>query len=127
MSKAAIAGGALLLIASAILAPAASADDNVQKLLQECSADNPSYDLFYCLGRVGGIADMMGLNGIIMGKPEERSIDLLQVSTCTGKPPPSYGAKVQVFKNWAQNHPDRWADQDYVGVITALRQQWRCR
>jgi hypothetical protein len=120
----------MLFSASALLCtPADATDFNIQKLLQECSAGNPSSYFFHCIGRVGGIADMMGINGLIMVKPHHGSTtrELQQYATCAGNPAPSYGAQVQVFMNWAQDHPDRWADPDIVGVITALQQAWPCR
>jgi Rap1a immunity proteins len=114
----------VILTISLLLQTSARADGDVQKLVQECGANNPSYDLFYCLGRVGGISDVMGLNGIAMRK--QPSFEILQLSICSNRPP-SYGARVQAFTNWARAHPERWGDQDFVGVIVAPRETWPCK
>jgi hypothetical protein len=43
----------------------AYANDNVAALLQQCNAEYASTDWFYCVGKVGGISDVMDLNGLL--------------------------------------------------------------
>jgi hypothetical protein len=117
---------AVAMIGGLFPSAVAAAEDNVQKLLQECSAENPSYDLFHCIGYVNGIGDMMGLIGLLITKSNERTPNLGRFAFCPGKPAPTYGARLQAFKNWAQSHPEKWGDQAFVGVITALREVWPC-
>ena len=107
----------------------AAAEDNVEKLLRECSAgsaDSPLFEWFHCIGYITGIGDMMGLNGLLIAKYDEGVINLNHLAFCPGKPAPTYGATLQVFKNWAQRHPERWGDKAFVGVIAALREAWPC-
>jgi hypothetical protein len=104
----------------------ANASDNVQKLLQECNADISSPDFFHCAGYVGGVADMMFYNGLLITKYNANLNTLSHVAACPGNPYPTYGADIQAFRNWAQKHPEKWAEQTSVGVISALREAWPC-
>jgi hypothetical protein len=106
-----VAIGTALVIIAVLFSIRANADDNVQQLLQACSADNPSYDLFYCAGRVGGIADVLVMNGLLIVNYNDRSAGLQRLSICPGNPAPTHGAEVQIFKNWAQSHPERWGER----------------
>jgi hypothetical protein len=103
----------------------AYANDNVAALLQQCNAEYASTDWFYCVGKVGGISDVMDLNGLLYSSGKGGT-NLSPLSTCPNKPTLPYGARLQAFKNWAQIHPERWGDQDFIGVMTALREVWPC-
>lgn len=118
--------GTIAVIIFAMLSSKAMAD-NIQQLLQECNNSDNEYDLLHCAGRVSGIVDMMGLNGSLLTQYGDRLTPLRSFAVCSGKPVPSYGAYLQVFKNWAQSHPERWSDPDLTGVIRALRETWPCR
>ena len=82
----------IAIMCAGVFPPRAEGDDNIQKLLQECNAGNPSYGLFHCLGYVGGIGDMMGINGLLITKYNESAANLGQFAICPGKPMPTYGA-----------------------------------
>jgi len=114
----------LILIAFLITVPARS-EETVQSLLYKCEAKIDSIGSIYCIGRIGGMADLMGYNGFLIGKGENSELHR-QVSTCTGKPIPTYGALIQVFENWARSHPEHWADNDLTGVLIALHDKWPC-
>lgn len=113
----------------AAIAPSyrAGATENVQTLFQECNAENPSYDLAHCIGIIEGAGDLMGINGLLITKYDDRSAALVKFAFCPGKPEPTVGARIQVFKNWAARHPEQWGEQNFVGVIEALRETWPCQ
>jgi hypothetical protein len=105
-----------------------NASPNVQKLLQECNAlqgsgepDAMDYSNFsYCIGYVGGIGDAMLANGQIV-HPLNPVVSICDEGLI------SRGAMVQAFRNWAQKHPERWSDNDSLGVMAALRETWPCK
>ena len=37
------------------------------------------------------------------------------------------GADIQVFINWARDHPTLWSEYRLVGVVVALHQAWPCK
>jgi hypothetical protein len=127
MKANAVAAVTSAIIASGFLSSSAAADSNIQTLLQECNANSTSYEGFHCVGYVCGIADMMGMNGALFMHSGEGLEGLFALSACYGKPEPTCGAKVQVFRNWAQKHPEKWNIQEYVGVALSLREVWPCR
>jgi hypothetical protein len=102
---------------------AASENYTVQSLLMKCSGRVGSLDSIFCVARVGGIADALGFNGYLVS---HGAVGLEKFATYASKPVPTYGADIQVFKNWAEKHPERWGDTDMVGVATALQETWPC-
>ena len=122
----ALAVGILMVCISSQIATAETGM-TIQTLLQDCNADAGSTDSFLCVGKVSGIGEMMGLNGLLIFQHRESYANFYKFSICPGKPTPTIGAQLQVFKNWARIHPERWAEQDFVGVIVSLREAWPCR
>jgi hypothetical protein len=115
-------GLTLALAAAPPLSRAAEMPD-VQKLLEECNAAPETQDFFYCIGYIGGIGDAMRLNGI---DARQRALSPMLVSICD-EGSISYGAMIQAFKNWGQEHPETWGFPQYRGVATALRETWPCK
>ena len=101
---------------------AALADnDNVQVLLRKCTSKG-SADQLYCIGRVTGIFEMMGLIGVRAGK-QLASMEPLEICS---DPMPSNGAVIQAFTNWANKHPEKWNAPDIAGIVIAVHETWRC-
>jgi hypothetical protein len=98
--------------------------DTVQKLLLECKQSEPSTDKVFCIGFIGGISDMMTINGQLLNQNGEKS---LEFAMCEGNQPTAYGAKVQAFMNWADSRPQRWGEHQALGVVEALRLAWPCK
>lgn len=115
------------VIGAASYSSNAYSDESIQTLLQECNNQDDVSDQLHCVGYVGGVSDMMNVNGLLITQYHEGSANLVKFAICPGKPTPTYGVKLQVFKNWGQRHPERWGEQDFVGVIAALREAWPCR
>ncbi|WP_363238289.1 Rap1a/Tai family immunity protein [Mesorhizobium sp.] len=91
-------------------------DADVQSLLAQCKPNNGGWS--YCLGYVGGVADMMAMNGVLSPRPA--------LSICVGQTIPTYGAYQQAFINWAEAHPEKWQSHQGFGVIESLRATWPC-
>jgi hypothetical protein len=122
MRKATIAA---FLTCSILPTTAALATDNVQALLTQCTEKVASLAYIGCLMRIGGISDALAFNGALIALGDNSEL-LAKFATCPKGSPATYGADVQVFVNWAHNHPERWGDPDLVGVATALRETWPC-
>jgi len=110
----------MLVIGAFINCAPASAADDVQKFLQKCEAPIGSGELFFCIGKLQGISDLLELNGGLPGPKDRPAI-------CFSDPRPSYGARLQQFKNWAHSHPKEWQYTDLIGIIMALEELWPCR
>ncbi|MBZ9678284.1 hypothetical protein LB513_21290 [Mesorhizobium sp. ES1-1] len=107
--------------------PDACADEDynrVQALLSDCSSERNSRPRLYCVAYVGGVADLMAVNGSI-AKETGLPIPLKMASTCFTTPP-TYGAYVRAFVNWAQTHPEHWQVSRTFGVMQALSTTWPC-
>jgi hypothetical protein len=97
----------LLLLTALLQVPGTATAHAVQELLELCQHPNPGYsvDAAYCLGYVSGVGEV--LSGL------RRTCD-------APGGPPTAGALVQVFVNWAQQNPQHWAQLSLFGVSQAL-------
>ena len=118
---------AIVLCALALGLSTASAqntgEQNTQALYRMCRNEHdPNFAL--CLGYISGISDIMGAMGDY--NKQKHIKDLGSWSFCAQQPILSYGAIVQTFVNWAQAHPERWSENQMLGVIFALREKFPC-
>lgn len=119
--------GVLALIAAGLFSSNASAEPaNVQGLLDQCNSEMTASEFLYCLGYVGGVSDVMILNGIIAKNNPSIDPVLKRFATCPSSAV-SRGASRQAFVNWAQKHPEQWTLGTTQGVVFALRDVWPCR
>jgi hypothetical protein len=96
--------------------------DDIQKFLSRLASD-----LSYCIGRIGGVADLMSSNGYLLTTGTD-SEALRRTSSCPNtNPAPTYGADVQVFKNLAEKHPEFWSAPDILGIVASIREKWPCQ
>ncbi|ESY58314.1 hypothetical protein X745_04670 [Mesorhizobium sp. LNJC374B00] len=114
--------GAIALIAAGLVPSHASAAQGgltTQELLNNCNASPGSSAVSLCIGYVSGVADTM---------MQVRGSDADLVGSCPSQnPTPTYGAYRQVFKNWAEKHPEKWGEPMFHGVRDALREMWPCQ
>jgi hypothetical protein len=100
--------------------------DDIQKFLSECNNSRLASDLSYCIGRIGGVAGFMSYNGYLLTGTDSEA--LRRTSSCPNtNPAPTYGADVQVFKNWAEKHPEFWSAPDILGIVASIREKWPCQ
>ena len=92
-------------------------DLSVQGLYQSCKENNPNVaDRATCIGFVSGASEIMmavGSHDPVLGM-------------CPSEPIPTFGARLQVFLNWAEKHPEQWSKPGSLGVLLALRETWPC-
>lgn len=112
--------------------------NSVQELVEECSRQSTSHDppstilranadQQFCFGYISGMAEMMGMNGVIIDHNPEFWSELHGYAMCPTPPSVPYGALVQAFKNYASAHREIWGNNKLVGVIEALTSVWPCR
>ena len=116
--------GSIFFTCMGVLNPSI-AQDNIQQMLLKCTTATVPNDQFYCYGRVTATFEMLALNGETVAQYNKPAKSLLSI--CGVRPPPSYGAQVQVFVNWANNHPEKWRHTDLEGVMQAMLEKWPCR
>jgi Rap1a immunity proteins len=90
---------------------------SIQYLYEECTAEGSGRQMF-CNGFISATFDSMWLLG---GSASTRTLGIC-VDT-----PVTYGASVQVFKNWAQKHPEKWSIDRLYGVMWALQEAYPCK
>jgi hypothetical protein len=118
------AGASLVLSVMGLANPAGAESRTVQQLFSECEAgmnnEGSVFNYGYCLGAVAGVSQVMAAN--CDGGKSEPSLAWLSASL-----PPSHGAGVQAFVNWAEAHPEQWGAYELTGVILAIRQTFPCK
>jgi hypothetical protein len=118
-----------LVLAGMLVGGGARADDlkrDVQELLDHCKTPDASRWAHYCFGVIEGVGEMMSVNGLMLKNLRGSEADAIaRLAIC----PPSgtsTGARVQVFKNWAEKHPEEWSQPYLIGVADSLHEVWPC-
>jgi hypothetical protein len=118
-----------MLMALSLLAPAtgrAEGMGNVQELLQDCQQPIVDIRHFFCLGIVQGVSDTMMTNaGGLKMMPKDLARFEANFAFCPD-PLPNYGARVQAYKDWATEHPEKWTQPMVIGVMLAMHATWPC-
>lgn len=95
----------------------------VQELYNNCIASQLSYttvsSLSNCRGYIGGVVEMM----MVIGAAPDAAQRIFGMCP---KDAVTQGAVTQVFKNWAEKHPEMWSKPRVLGVMTALQEAWPC-
>ena len=97
----------------------------VQELYQWCKSSDDSNKIA-CKSLIIGAAGQIGFINTIafMARdPSDREL-LYAFGACGG--PSTAAAGVQAFTNWAEKHPERWADEFSAGINVALHEAWPC-
>jgi hypothetical protein len=114
----------LALACSVVLASfsmkAAANDQTVQDLYRKCKEPFGSFENALCIGYVTAIGDAM----IVWATKTGESALAKSFSMCGSA---SYGAMIQAFINWAEQHPEEWGQPRVAGVVLALREKWACK
>jgi hypothetical protein len=91
---------------------------SIQYLYEQCTGAEIAKQAF-CTGYIVGLAETLGEIGL---QKSARSSGI-----CWNGQSVDYAAAVQVFKNWAQKHPEAWGLPRYAGVMWALKETWTCK
>ena len=98
---------------------------DVQAQLNNCKDDENGLKGI-CIGLIAGVSSVMLLNvGLLKGATTSDGIAL--PAMCPTGRPPSYGAMIQAFVNWAEVHPEEWDTSADIGIIFALQEKWPCK
>jgi Rap1a immunity proteins len=90
---------------------------SIQYLYELCTGADITKRNF-CTGYIVGLAETLGEIGL---QKSARSTGI-----CWKGASVDYAAAVQVFKNWAEKHPEAWGLPRYAGVMWALKEIWPC-
>ncbi|HXP73453.1 MAG TPA: Rap1a/Tai family immunity protein [Stellaceae bacterium] len=124
-----IYGIAIALATAALPTAAQATGPNVKETLAQCSAKRGSPDWLSCAAYVAGVSDAMMTNAAtIKTSGDPKLFDALApFSMCVaGDIVPTYGDRLEVFKHWAETHPELWGEPTYSGVMSAMRETWHC-
>ncbi|WP_352560337.1 Rap1a/Tai family immunity protein [Mesorhizobium sp. M0025] len=87
--------------------------------MTNCDSTSSQSAQSLCLGYIAGVADTM---------IQVHGSDASTVGSCPSEDPtPSYGAYLQIFKNWAPKHPEKWGEPMFAGVRDAIQEMWPCQ
>lgn len=103
------------LTAVFICPSARAADRDVQTLRGWCQAAPGDGDFTRCVMYAAGISDMATMLG-----------DIAPTTPFAVCAHPSYGASIQAFRNWADQHPEKWSANMGLGLLLALHEKWPC-
>jgi hypothetical protein len=98
----------------------------MQTLLQECVSELGTPQQLVCAAYIGGIGDVMSMNGVLIRTYHEGGQNLRKFAICAPDPM-SYGAAVQAFVAWGHRHPERWDTEKLPAVLNALQETWPCQ
>jgi len=99
---------------------------DVQELFKQCNY-NGSLDKIFCLEFVSGIARPVFTNGLGL-KHSNVPPDLTTMSIPSACPKSfvSNDAMVEAFKEWANDHLEKWPTNARTGVMQAMSDTWPC-
>lgn len=91
---------------------------SIQSLYEQCTGADISKRNF-CTGYIVGVSETLSEVGL---QKSARASGI-----CFNGLSIDYAAAVQVFKNWAEKHPEAWGLPRYAGVMWALKETWPCK
>jgi hypothetical protein len=94
----------------------------VHGLYKACTDPPPGALQLYCIGYIGGVADMMMVAKADANKTHSPS----GLAYCS-EAPITREQTIQAFKNFHDQHPEYWNLQSIVGIMVALQQTWPCK
>jgi hypothetical protein len=107
-------------------------EDSIQFLYQSCKQEMAAGLPRFCLGYIEAVGQVMATNGYervkLLPSDTEGRRYLTGMAICPGPAigVPSGGALIQAFLNWAEQHPENWANLALAGVVVALASTWPC-
>lgn len=117
----------LAAAASIATLSSAKANDTVGDFLRLCNGDKGDAGRVVCQNFTGGVGRQMFFTGAFAKKlrtyADQQTINI--VAACSDVAVTD-SAMVQVFKNWATSHPERWGEPAQTGINFAISQTWQC-
>ena len=124
--------GAIILLST--IAPVATFAEfdgktewDVQELYKQCKGRKGSLDEIFCLEFVSAVARQVFTNGLALKGIKDRQ-DFVSVSIPSACPKTvvSNDAIVEAFREWANEHIEKWSASAQTGVMQAMRDTWPC-
>ena len=128
----AVLTGAIILLSN--IAPVATfaefegkTERDVQELYKQCKGRQGSLDEIFCLEFVSAVARQVFTNGLALKGIKDRA-DLVTMSIPSACPKVvvSNDAIVEAFREWANEHIEKWSASAQTGVMQAMRDTWPC-
>jgi hypothetical protein len=100
---------------------------DVQELNKQCKGRQGSLDEIFCLEFVSAVARQVFTNGLALKEIKNRN-DLMTMSIPSACPKTviSNDAMVEAFREWANEHIEKWSASAKTGVMQAMRDTWPC-
>jgi hypothetical protein len=121
---------AIALAAALVLAGPAMAEDFTTSSLRLVCMSRDRAAQLYCKGYFTGVLDMTMMAGAYrdqLESPKDREILARTGGVCYGhNENVAVDAVVQIFLNWATQHPKEWSRLAPFGAIAAMREAWPC-
>jgi len=114
----------LLIFAALACIPQLTNADTIQDGRNACrhidnlnsASDAELVGIGKCLGMADGVVQVMVYNCILAA----------DAPVPKASAPPSIGAAIQAFLNWADAHPERWGDSFSAGMMAAAMDTFPC-
>jgi hypothetical protein len=96
----------------------------VYKLFKQCEIEKPQNtdevaSLVECREYIHGMVDILSVNGRVRGK------EITVPAVCNVPDDLPMDALIQVFRNWAEKHPERWGEHR-INATLAFTDKWPC-
>src|SRR4029434_5859779 len=100
---------------------------DVQELYKQCRSRKGSLDEIFCLEFVSTVARQVFRNGPALKDIKDRhDLMTMSISPACPKTAVSHDAMVEAFREWANEHIEKWRASAQTGVMQAMRDTWPC-
>ena len=100
---------------------------DVQELYKQCRGRKGSLDEIFCLEFVSAVARQVFRNGLALKDiKDRRDLMAMSISPACPKTAVSNDAMVEAFREWANEHIEKWRASAQTGVMQAMRDTWPC-
>jgi len=100
---------------------------DVQELYKQCRGRKGSLDEIFCLEFVSAVARQVFRNGLALKDiKDRRDLMAMSISPACPKTAVSNDAMVEAFREWANEHIEKWRTSAQTGVMQAMRDTWPC-
>jgi Rap1a immunity proteins len=100
---------------------------DVQELYKQCRGRKGSLDEIFCLEFVSAVARQVFRNGLALKDIKDRhELMAMSISPACPKTAVSNDAMVEAFREWANEHIEKWRASAQTGVMQDMRDTWPC-
>ena len=100
---------------------------DVQELYKQCRARKVGLEEIFCLEFVAAVARQVFTSGLALkGIKDRRELTTMSIPSACPKAVVSNDAMVEAFREWANEHIEKWSASAQTGVMQAMRDTWPC-